>query len=91
MVGEGGLAVIRKTPTEVEVKFALVAGNEVFEPADWWDHFFVPLRNKGAEVGAALRVRKSGRGWKPFDERPLHAELSFFLPEEPGRIAGNYR
>ena len=75
---------------KTEVRFANVSGHEVFEPTDWLENFFVPYRNNGAETGTALRVRKVGRNWKPFDERPLHAELSFFTPDEPGQIVGHY-
>jgi hypothetical protein len=73
-----------------EVKFAHVSCKEVFESSDWPGHFFVPFHNHGAEAGAALRVKKVGREWRPFDES-LHAELSFFTPDEPGCIVGHFK
>ena len=80
----------------MEKKFARVLGREVFGPVDNWldekgkRHFFVPLRN-GAEVGAALRVKRVGRHWLSFNVLPLHAELSFFPPAEPVWIVGEYK
>jgi hypothetical protein len=79
----------RKKIEEVIVKFKHVASNEVFEPTDWPEHFFVPRRKH--DHSAALRVRKVGNEWRSFDERPRYNEHSFFAPEEPVRIVGNYR
>jgi hypothetical protein len=79
----------RKKAVEV-MQFAHVAGNEVFEPIDWPEHFFVPRRTK-LDISVALRVKRVGRHWLPFDERPLHAELGFFPPDEPSRVVGNYK
>lgn len=38
----------------------------------------------------ALRVKKVGRTWLPYNLKPLYAETSFFPPDEPGRIVGTY-
>ncbi len=76
--------------TRIEVKFAHVSGHEVFEPTDWLGNFFVPIRNRQLETGTALRVRKVGHAWRPFDERPLHAEHSYFCSDELGQIVGHF-
>ena len=75
--------------------FADVNKDEVFMPTDWreWPgadpkRHYVP---SGPEPGAALRVRRVGDKWKPFDDRPFMAEHSYFPPEEPVLIVAQYR
>lgn len=77
------------------VKFYRATGADVFEPEDQPGNYFVPRRLQLGDEMAALRVKKDGREWVPFEclpdhgvRPPLRAELTFFLRHEPGRIVG---